>query len=100
MVRTDRPARLNVILDVVSRYSSVGKKPADPLGQASFRDLGSCSGFFSDAIADHRFKAAGVDSSKDLINWASILANINTQDIGYVQSNLMSYLTSNAQRQL
>ena len=98
LVRTDCPARLNVILDAVSRCDSVGEKLADPLGQASFIDLGCCSGFFSDAMACHGFRSAGVDISKDFIDWASRLANIKAQDISYEQSDLMSYLTSSAQQ--
>ena len=98
LVRTDCPARLNVLLDAVSRCASVGEKLADPLGQASFIDLGCCSGFFSDAMADHGFRSAGVDISKDFIAWASRLANIKAQDVSYVQSDLMSYLTSSAEK--
>ena len=98
LVRTDCPARLNVILDAVSRCEAVVGKLADPLGQASFVDLGCCSGFFSDAMADHGFRSAGVDVSKDFIDWASRLANIKAQDIGYVQSDLMTYLTSSVEQ--
>ncbi|MDB2365752.1 class I SAM-dependent methyltransferase, partial [Luminiphilus sp.] len=67
---------------------------ADPLGQASFVDLGCCSGFFSDAMADRGFRSSGVDISKDFIDWASRLAKIKAQDIIYVQEDLLGHLTS------
>ena len=94
LVRTDCPARLNIILDAVSRCSSIGLKLDDPVGQASFIDLGCCSGFFADAMAHHGFRSAGVDVSKDFIDWASKLANIKALDISYTQEDLLVYLTS------
>ena len=96
LVRNDCPARLNIILQAVTRCESIIDKQADPLGQASFVDLGCCSGFFSDAMADRGFLSAGVDIRKDFIDWASKLAKIKGQDISYVQGDLMSHLTSNA----
>ena len=98
LVRTDCPARLNIILDAVSRCSSVGLKVDDPVGEASFIDLGCCSGFFADAMAHRGFRSAGVDVSKDFIAWASKLANIKAQDISYTQEDLLVYLTSSERR--
>ena len=85
LVRTDCPARLNIILDAVSRCSSLGMKVDDPVAEASFIDLGCCSGFFADAMAHRGFRSAGVDVSKDFIAWATKLANIKAQDISYTR---------------
>ena len=98
LVRTDCPARLNIILDAVSRCSSISSKLDDPGGQASFIDLGCCSGFFADAMAHRGFRSAGVDVSKDFIAWASRLANIKALDISYTQEDLLVYLTSSEKR--
>ncbi len=98
LVRTDCPARLNIILDAVSRCNNVGLKLDDPVGQASFIDLGCCSGFFSDAMAHRGFRSAGVDVSKDFIDWASQLAKIKAQDISYTKEDLLVYLTSSERR--
>ena len=94
LVRNDCQTRLNIILDAVSRCDIINEKLADPLGQASFVDLGCCSGFFSDAMADRGFRSSGVDISKDFIDWASRLAKIKAQDIIYVQDDLLGHLTS------
>lgn len=94
LVRDDCHARLNIILDAVARCTHVVEKLADPLGQASFIDLGCCSGFFSDGMSDQGFRSAGVDISENFVAWASRLANIKAQDISYTRDDLRDHLAS------
>ena len=95
LVRKDCYSRLNIVLDAVSRCESIGEKLANNIQPPSFVDLGCCSGFFSDAMANNGFQSHGVDVSKDFIDWASQLAAIKAQDITYIQEDLLEHLLSN-----
>jgi thymidine kinase/SAM-dependent methyltransferase len=94
LVRNDCYARLNIVLDAVSRCESINEQLADKVQPPSFIDLGCCSGFFSDAMANNGFQSHGVDVSKDFIDWASQLSAIKAQDITYVQADLLEHLLS------
>tara|TARA_B110000503_G_scaffold36326_1_gene59408 strand:- start:1298 stop:2887 length:1590 start_codon:yes stop_codon:yes gene_type:complete len=94
LVRKDCMARLNIILDAVSRCEVVSKKIEAAVEQPSFVDLGCCSGFFADGMTTKGFLAAGVDVSEDFIKWASQLAVIKGQAVTYTQQDLLEHLTT------
>ena len=94
LVRKDCMARLNIILDAVSRCGVVSQKIDAAVEQPSFVDLGCCSGFFADGMTTKGFLAAGVDVSEDFIQWASQLAVIKGQAITYTQQELLEHLTN------
>ncbi|MBA58543.1 MAG: hypothetical protein CMQ40_05155 [Gammaproteobacteria bacterium] len=92
LVRNDCPARLNIILDAVSRAGFVQEKLNDAVKQPSFIDLGCCSGFFSHAMAEQGFLSAGVDVSKDFISWATQAAYLKGQAVKYESQDVLEYL--------
>jgi thymidine kinase len=94
LVRKDCMARLNIIVDAVSRCGAVSQKIDAAVEQPSFVDLGCCSGFFADGMTTKGFLSAGVDVSEDFIKWASQLAVIKGQAVTYTQQDLLEYLTS------
>ena len=94
LVRKDCMARLNIILDAVSRCGAVSQKIDAAVEQPSFVDLGCCSGFFADGMTTKGFLSAGVDVSEDFIKWASQLAVIKGQAVTYTQQDLLEHLTT------
>ena len=68
LVRNDCSARLNIILDAVERAELVQEKLSDPVKQPSFIDLGCCSGFFSQGMAEQGFRSQGVDVAEHFID--------------------------------
>ena len=92
LVRTDCPARLNIVLDAVGRSSAVQKKLDDPVKQPSFIDLGCCSGFFAHGMSTQGFRSNGVDVSKDFITWATQVAHIQGESVNYAQKDVLAFL--------
>lgn len=92
LVRKDCMARLNIVLDAVSRSEDVSNKLASSVGQPSFIDLGCCSGFFADGMSTKGFISHGVDVSKDFIAWGTQLALIKGQAVDYRKQDLLSFL--------
>ena len=92
LVRTDCRARINIILDAISRTQAITDKLADSVSQPGFIDLGCCSGYFSHGMSTQGFVSAGVDVTKDFIVWASKLALLRGQSIDYRQQDVLAFL--------
>ena len=92
LVRNDCSARLNIVMEAASRCDAVKEKLSDPVQKPAFVDLGCCSGFFSHGMSAQGFLSAGVDVSKDFINWASQVALMKGQAIDYLQQDVLAYL--------
>ena len=92
LVRNDCSARLNIILDAVARAELVQEKLSDPVKQPSFIDLGCCSGFFSQGMAEQGFRSQGVDVAKHFIDWANQVAFSRGHAIDYKREDLLDFL--------
>lgn len=92
LVRGDSQARLNIILEAVSRNQAVQTLLNDSGNQPTFLDLGCCSGFFADGMNHHGFRTTGVDVTKNFIEWAETLASLKGQAITYKQQDAHQYL--------
>jgi len=92
LVRGDSQARLNIILEAVSRVDSVQELINNSGDQPTFLDLGCCSGFFADGMNHHGFRTTGVDVGAHFIDWAQRLATIKGQAITYEKQDAYQYL--------
>ena len=76
----------------MERAELVQEKLSDPVKQPSFIDLGCCSGFFSQGMAEQGFRSHGVDVAEHFIDWANQVAFSRGHAIDYRREDLLDFL--------
>jgi len=91
-VRPDSLARFQLMKNAIERTPRLNQNDFRP--GYSYMDLGSCSGFFCDAMTTIGFSSTGVDVTKNFIDWADRLAKLKGQKITYLKEDARAFITA------
>ncbi len=91
VVRPDSQARLDILLEAIGRVPTSGPQSGIP-AVSTYLDLGSCMGFFCDAMTARGFRSTGVDVTPRFIDWAKRVALLKGQSIEYHAEDAAAFL--------
>ena len=90
-VRHDSKARFNLALDAMARCTSLYDGSEVRRLDLTYLDLGSCSGFFCDAMSSIGVTSTGVDVSRELIDWSRRMALIKERKIDFICEDALDF---------
>ncbi len=93
LVRGDSLSRYQIMEAAISSYEPNAPDVITQPQHYTYLDLGCCSGFFCDAMANKGYHATGVDVTKHFIEWATRLAEIKGQPITYVKEDALKFIS-------